>query len=123
MASYLLVLAGCCGGGGSDDVVVTADGGFVFADVITDSGTFDATLRHTFAGPTDVTLLRAAVKILGDGVGNDAALCESGEVCLFSSSLGAYQGHGALESAGTFVDSTTGGLTGITLQADETLGY
>jgi hypothetical protein len=58
------------------------------------------------------TFLRHAMEIAGDGIGNDNGLCESGEACLFTPNIGAYQGHGTLQSAGTFVN---GALTDITL--------
>jgi hypothetical protein len=58
------------------------------------------------------TFLRHAVEIAGDGIGNDNGLCESGEACLYTPNIGAYQGHGDLQSAGTFVNGT---LTDITL--------
>tara|TARA_R110002074_G_scaffold393725_1_gene580542 strand:+ start:345 stop:608 length:264 start_codon:yes stop_codon:yes gene_type:complete len=58
------------------------------------------------------TALRNAIEIMNDGIGNENALCESGETCLYTPNIGAYQGHGELISAGDFVD---GALTGITL--------
>jgi hypothetical protein len=56
--------------------------------------------------------LRHALEISADAIGNDNALCESGETCLFTPNVGSYQGHGNLLSAGAFSD---GALTGITL--------
>lgn len=58
------------------------------------------------------TVLRHAVEIGGDGIGNDNGLCESGETCLYTPNIGGYQGADNLVSAGAFVDGT---LTGITL--------
>jgi len=52
---------------------------------------------------------------MSDGIGNDNTLCESGETCLYMPNIGCYQGRGNLVSAGVFIDSTIGGLTGITL--------
>jgi parallel beta-helix repeat protein len=49
------------------------------------------------------TFLRNAVEIAGKG-GNENNLCESGETCLYTPNIGSYQGHGDLESAGTFND-------------------
>lgn len=70
----------------------------------------------TWANDTcQITFLRRAIEIMGDRVGNDNLLCESGEVCLYTPNIGAYQGHGTLVSAGVFQDSTAGGLTGISL--------
>ncbi|MBK6847174.1 MAG: right-handed parallel beta-helix repeat-containing protein [Proteobacteria bacterium] len=42
------------------------------------------------------TFLRNATELLGDGVGNDNGLCESGEACSYSPHHGAWQGDGAL---------------------------
>ncbi|MBI5495243.1 MAG: hypothetical protein HY904_09440 [Deltaproteobacteria bacterium] len=68
----------------------------------------------TYAGGLcETRFLKNAVEIMFDGIGDDDTLCESGETCLFSPNAGFYQGHGALESAGAFVD---GQITGVTLQ-------
>lgn len=56
--------------------------------------------------------LRNAVEVMEDGLGNENTLCESGETCLFTPHIGAYQGSGPLVSAGAFED---GALSGITL--------
>jgi hypothetical protein len=64
--------------------------------------------------------LKDAVELLFDGAGDDDGLCESNETCLFSPNAGAYQGHGDLVSAGTFVP---GRLTGITLLRYAENGY
>ena len=64
--------------------------------------------------------LRGAVEIADDGVGNDNALCESGETCLYTPNIGDYQGSGNLISAGTF---TNGTVTGVTLLKYESNGY
>ena len=56
------------------------------------------------------TFLKNAVEISGDGIGNDNVLCESGETCLFTPNMGAYQGDGALISTGTF--DNTGNVNG-----------
>ena len=66
------------------------------------------------------THLRRAVEIVGDGVGNENLLCESAERCRFWPNIGAYPGHGALVSAGAFVD---GAITGVTLLRHQTNGY
>ncbi len=59
---------------------------------------------------------------MDDGIGNDNLLCESNEICLYMPNIGSYQGYGDLVSAGAFTDSTTGGLTGITLMEYENNG-
>ncbi len=66
-------------------------------------------------------LLRGAVEIHDDAIGNDNTLCESDETCLWTRNMGSYQGHGALISAGSFTDGAV--LTGITLKKYETNGY
>ncbi len=86
----------------------------------------DADCEAIIAGATlnggncQTTYLRHAVEILGDGIGNDNLLCESGETCLYTPNIGSYQGHGNLISAGTYSDSS---LTGITLLKYESNGY
>ncbi len=67
------------------------------------------------------TLLQNAIEVLDDGVGNDNGLCESGETCLVASNLGAYQGHGALTSAGSI--GAGGKVTNVTLMKYSTNGY
>jgi hypothetical protein len=60
--------------------------------------------------------LRGASEIMGDGIGNDNALCESDESCLYTPNIGSYQGRCSLTSAGAFVDGTTvGSITSVTL--------
>ena len=67
------------------------------------------------AGTCRSVFLRGAVELEGNG----NTLCESGETCLYTPNLGFYQGHGALVSAGTFVD---GEITGVTLRRYATNG-
>jgi len=73
------------------------------------------TLTHTWSDATITTFLRNAVELTG----NSNSLCESGETCLYTPNIGAYQGHGNLVSAGTFTDGT---ITGVTLMKYETNG-
>ena len=40
------------------------------------------------------TFLKNAVEIIGDGIGNENGLCESGEACIYAPNAGAYQGEG-----------------------------
>lgn len=51
--------------------------------------------------PTTVTFLTHAVEIAGDGWGNDNALCESNEECIYTPNFGAYQGEGDYYHNGT----------------------
>jgi hypothetical protein len=70
-------------------------------------------------GTCQATFLKNAVELMFDGIGDDDNFCESNETCLFSPNAGAYQGHGPLVSAGTFVD---GQITGVTLMRYQTNG-
>ena len=45
------------------------------------------------------TFLVHTIELAADGVGNDNGLCEAGESCLAAPNLGAYQGHGAVETS------------------------
>ncbi len=62
-------------------------------------------LTHNFSTGT-VTMLRNAVEIIGDGIGDDDGFCENNEACIYTPNIGAYQGHGNLVSASQ-VTSTT----------------
>ncbi|MEK6742021.1 MAG: right-handed parallel beta-helix repeat-containing protein [Nitrospirota bacterium] len=73
------------------------------------------TLTHTWSDASTTTVLRHAIELVGNGNG----LCESGETCLYTPNIGAYQGHGNLISAGAFSDGT---ITGVTLMKFETNG-
>jgi parallel beta-helix repeat protein len=55
----------------------------------------------------ETTFLRNAIDLSGNGNG----LCESGDTCLYTPNIGAYQGHGNLVSAGTFTDGTISSVT------------
>jgi hypothetical protein len=78
----------------------------------------DDTITVLSVGPSR-TVLRNAIEIMNDGIGNENAFCESGETCLFTPNIGAYQGHGELVGTGNFVD---GALSGITLLRYENNG-
>lgn len=82
--------------------------------------TGDDTLMHEWSDSSTTVLLRRAVEIQGDGIGNENTLCESHEHCLYTPNIAAYQGHGDLISAGSFIN---GSLTGITLWKYDTNGY
>ena len=83
--------------------------------------TGDDTLTHTWSDLSTTTFLRNAVEILGDGIGNDNTLCETGEVCLYTPNMGSYQGHGSLISAGSI--GTGGTIENVTLWKYDTNGY
>ena len=54
------------------------------------------TLTHTWSDASTTQLLKNAVEIMEDGVGNDNGLCEAAEDCIFTPNIGSYQGHGSL---------------------------
>lgn len=56
------------------------------------------TLQHTWSDGSRAVFYPGASERLGDGVGNDNGLCESGEDCTAEPNFGAYQGEGALAS-------------------------
>ena len=64
--------------------------------------------------------LRAAVEIMGDGIGNDNTLCESNETCLYTPNIGSYQGHGNLVAEGSY---SFGTVQNVTLMKYQTNGY
>jgi hypothetical protein len=85
------------------------------------------------------TFLRNAVEIFGDGVGNENGICESGEECLYTPNIGAYQGHSSdstnpsklikadstsSTNSNNCSDITTGGtITNVKLWKYDTNGY
>ncbi|WP_455207854.1 right-handed parallel beta-helix repeat-containing protein, partial [Kaarinaea lacus] len=83
----------------------------------------DDTITHTWSDTTTSTFLKHAVEILGDAIGNDDGLCESNEACIYTPNIASYQGEGNLISAGPFMDSMSGGLTGVILYQYETNGH
>ncbi len=80
------------------------------------------TITHSWSDGSTVTYLRDAIEIEGDGIGNDNSLCESNESCLYTPNIGAYQGHGVLQSAGIFTDGD-GTITNVTLMEYSINGY
>ena len=81
------------------------------------------TITHTWVDSSTVTYLRNASEIMGDDIGNDNGLCETDETCLYTPNIGSYQGHGTLESAGTWSDEGDDTITGVTLMQYPTNGY
>jgi len=107
---------------------ILPDGDHTFTHVWSTASGDDAYCKtqvadSTWNGAVCVTVfLRDSMEIMSDSIGNDNSLCESDETCLYMPNIGSYQGHGNLVSAGTFIDSSTGGLTGITLMRYATNG-
>jgi hypothetical protein len=63
------------------------------------------------------TFLLNATETFFDYVGDDDGLCESGESCLYSPNIGAYQGHGDTSRAACVFDDAGGVVTGVTMNA------
>lgn len=84
------------------------------------SATGNDVLTHTWSNSSVSTFLRNAIEITGDGTGNDDTLCETGETCLYTPNIGAYQGHGNLVPAGYIGAAST--LSDITLLKYENNG-
>jgi hypothetical protein len=59
----------------------------------------DSIVTHGWSDDSEAVFLRNALEVDGDRDG----LCESGETCLYTHNLGAYQGHGALHDPEVFV--------------------
>lgn len=59
------------------------------------------------------TFLLNAVEVVSDGVGNDDALCESNEICIYAPNSGSFQGTGDWFERGTcqFQNGTVSGVT------------
>ncbi len=91
----------------------------VIRDVLAIPTGIDSYTR-TWSDASTTEMLRNAVEIQNDGIGNDNLLCESNETCLYTPNIAAYQGHGDLVSAGTFSDGT---ITGVTLLRYGVNGY
>lgn len=67
-------------------------------------------------------LLRHAQELFFDGRGNDNGLCESGEACLYTPNIGAYQGHGNLVYAGRVNGTGAGEIQDVDLWRYEVNG-
>ncbi|MCC6807724.1 MAG: hypothetical protein IT381_09890 [Deltaproteobacteria bacterium] len=64
------------------------------------------------SGHCETTIVRFAVEVFMDGVGNDNGFCESGERCAFSANLGRSQGRGTVTEGAA---QSYGGVTSVTL--------
>ena len=106
-------------------VPAPADGDAVVKNVwsaITTQAGCDEIAGAVFAGAEcSSTFLRNAFEVFDDGIGNDNGLCESGETCVVTPNIGAYQGHGALAAAGTIGSGAA--ITNVTLLQYQTNGY
>ena len=120
LASTDTVLRGALSLPGGNDTLTHTWGGTPASN---DNAGCDAMVTGSVWNATDsvcqTTLLRRATEIMGDGLGNENTLCESGETCLYMPNIGSYQGHGNLISAGAFSDGT---ISGVTLVKYETNG-
>jgi hypothetical protein len=85
-----------------------------------DCAEFPGSQFNAQRGACETTHLEHAYERMGDRIGNDNGLCESGEHCIWVRNIGSYQGHGALVEAPGFVE---GVLTQITMWTYENNGY
>jgi hypothetical protein len=99
--------------GGGDDVPVMLDTNLL--------PTGNDAVTHTWLGGATVTLLLNAVELRDGTTGNNDGLCESGETCVYTPNIGTYQGHGALQAAGSI--GIGGTLESIQLLEFATNGY
>ncbi len=67
--------------------------------------------------------LTNALEIIGDGIGNDNGLCESGEACTYMANFGAYQGHGSLSSSICSYEANGSSLSNIQIYGWSDNGY
>lgn len=106
-------------------VPAPADGNAVVKNVwaaVTTQAACDEIVGAVFSGSLcSSTFLRNAFEVFGDGIGNDNGLCESGETCIVTPNIGAYQGHGNLVSAGSI--GAGGTIQNVTLMRYQTNGY
>jgi hypothetical protein len=87
------------------------------------SGCPTTIFTHTFSTGI-VSILRNAVEILNDGVGNENGICEANEDCLLTPNIGSYQGHGSIIPASTASSACADVASlGIKLYQFETNGY
>ncbi|MBI2605046.1 MAG: hypothetical protein HYW49_03090 [Deltaproteobacteria bacterium] len=72
-----------------------------------------------------ITYLKNAVEIIGDGIGNENGLCETGDNCLYTPNFGAYQGHDSSVNNKLYecAFSAAGGLQNIRIFGYDTNGY
>lgn len=62
-------------------------------------GDLDGICEYTEACLQTISHLKNAYEVMGDKIGNDNNLCESGETCIITPNIGSYQGHGDLSAA------------------------
>ena len=76
-----------------------------------------------FSSTTTGNYLMNAVEIMEDFIGNDDGLCQSGEDCIFSPNIGAYQGHGPLVPSSCPAIGAGGTISDVNLFDFTTNGY
>ena len=104
----------------SDTVLRNANG------VFTNGAACPASINASIAANviTDTsgrTFLKNAVEIIGDGIGNENGLCESGEACIYAPNAGAYQGEGNYATQ-TCTYTGGNGVTNVTMYGFPTDG-
>ncbi len=101
---------------------VDGDDAFVHEWSVVDEDECNRIRGGVWTGSTCTTaMLRNAYEPVTDGIGNDNGICESDETCVRTPNFGAYQGHGAFESAGSI--GAGGTVENVTLLRYETIGY
>ena len=76
---------------------------------------------YTNSVPVTYTFLANAMEIMGDGIGNDNGLCETGESCIYTPNFGAYQGEGDYMAQGT-CSFQNGTVSNVKMYAYPTIG-
>lgn len=87
----------------STESVISKNGSFVAGSSCPSAVSGNKVTTYTDSIPVTYTFLTNAMEILGDGVGNDNSLCETGENCIYTPNFGAYQGEGDYMSQGTCI--------------------
>jgi hypothetical protein len=68
------------------------------------------------------TFLANAIEVVGDGLGNENGLCESGETCIYAPNFGSYQGQGDFTGETPCIFHDGSAVKGVTMYAFPTNG-
>jgi hypothetical protein len=94
----------------TDDDALRAVHGEAAGGTCPGAATGDLALTDFVSEPN--TFLIHAIELIGDEVGDDDGLCETGEACVYAANLGAYQGDGdSDESTCSVADGLVSGVT------------
>lgn len=105
----------------STESVTVKNGNFVPGATCPSAVNGNKVTTYTNSIPVTYTFLTNAMEIIGDGVGNDNGLCETGENCIYTPNFGAYQGEGDYQSQGTCTFQN-GTVSNVKMYAYPTLG-